>query len=98
MDNFNKIFNEYNNSSKSLIKLIDSNKYKKVNVLSINALIEAARAGSNGNGFYVIAEEIRRLSKETDENLKEMKQTVFDVTNAFQEISCNSKERNTEIK
>lgn len=65
---------------------------KEVNLLSINASIEAARAGSNGNGFYVIAEEIRRLSEETDENLKEMKQTVSDVTNAFQEISCNSKE------
>ncbi|MDU5111775.1 MAG: methyl-accepting chemotaxis protein [Clostridium sp.] len=65
---------------------------EEVNLLSINASIEAAMAGSNGNGFYVIAEEIRRLSEETDENLKEMKQTVSDVTNAFQEISCNSKE------
>ena len=44
----------------------------QINLLSLNASIEAARAGKSGAGFSVIAEEIRRLSTETDMIAKEI--------------------------
>ncbi|MCD1260336.1 methyl-accepting chemotaxis protein [Paenibacillus athensensis] len=49
---------------------------RQTNLLSINASIEAARSGEHGKGFAVVANEIRSLSKQTDDFAKQVRQLM----------------------
>lgn len=65
---------------------------EQTNLLSLNASIEAARAGDEGRGFAVVAEEIRRLSEQSAEGAEMIKNLAGAITEKSQE-SVNLAER-----
>lgn len=70
----------------------------QINLLSLNASIEAARAGDAGKGFAVVASEINKLASSTSEAVEQIRETIDGVQEAFSTLSNSSGELLTFIK
>lgn len=66
-------------------------------ILSLNAVVEAARVGGNTNAFHVVAKEMRSLAKETKSSVEEINHILLDIQKDSQQTSQEMEQFHTLI-
>jgi NAD-dependent dihydropyrimidine dehydrogenase PreA subunit/Holliday junction resolvasome RuvABC endonuclease subunit len=76
------VITSYNNMIAAIERIAMS-----INIIALNASIEAARAGQHGKAFAVVADEIRKLAHSSDESAKKTKAASVKAASALESIN-----------
>ena len=86
-------------SSQEISKIVSiiSGISEKTNLLAFNASIEASRAGEHGEGFRIVADEVRRLAERVTESTKEISQLVETIQSETGEVLETMEESTAQV-